>query len=63
MGSVQDFILLPLCMVNIKRINRQGESKIPTPMVKSSSADLLPAIKTYWAESHLESILWLNPRA
>ena len=28
-GSVQDFILLSLCMVWIKRINKQGESKIP----------------------------------
>ena len=27
--SVQDFILLFLCLVEIKRIRRQGESKIP----------------------------------
>ena len=29
MGSVQDFILLSLCMVQIRRIRRQEQSKIP----------------------------------
>ena len=26
--------------------------RFPTPMVESSSTDLLPSIKSYWAESH-----------
>ena len=36
--------------------------RFPTPMVESSSADLLPAIKRYRTELHLEFTLWLNPR-
>ena len=39
----------------------RASPRFSTPMVESSSADLLPAIKSYWAESHLESTLWLNP--
>ena len=35
--------------------------RFTTPMVENSSADLLPAIKTYRSELHLEFTLWLNP--
>ena len=50
------FYLLVLCLVYIKRIRRQGESKIPcvTPETESLSSDLLQTIVSYWRESHIE---------
>ena len=56
-GWVQDFTLLFLCLVQIKRIRRQGESRILSciPSGGSFSSDLLRAVISYWAESHLES--------
>ena len=41
MGSVQDFILLFLWLVWIKRIRRQGDSRFPcvTPVVETFSSD------------------------
>ena len=37
--------------------------RFPTPTVENFSADLLPAIKSYWAGLHLELfiLLRLNP--
>ena len=46
-GSVQDFILLYLRLVWIKRNGRQGELKITNIMLERFSADLRPAI-SYW---------------
>ena len=37
-----------------RELGGSGSPRFPTPMVESLSADLLPAIKSYWAESHLE---------
>ena len=56
-GWVQDFTLLFLCLVQIKRIRRQGKSRILSciPSGGSFSSDLLRAVISYWAESHLES--------
>ena len=52
------FHLLVLCLVYIKGIRRQGESKISclTPVMESFSSDLLRAIISYWTRSHLESV-------
>ena len=47
MGSVQHFIFLFLCMLQIKSIRRQRSPRFPTPNVESFSTDLLLAIKTY----------------
>ena len=43
----------------------KGSPRFPTPMMESFSADLLPTIKSYWGESHLELfiLLRLNPGA
>ena len=52
------------CMVQIKIIREQGEFKISnTNFGKLLFLDLLPALKRYWAESHLELfiLLRLNP--
>ena len=46
-----------LCLVKIKRIRRQSESKVPmcNTSDESFSSDLLRNIMNYWTESHLES--------
>ena len=47
-----------------RKLGGNGSSRFSTPMVESFSADLLPAIKSCWAELHLElfTYLWLNLR-
>ena len=53
-----------LCVwCNSKELIDRVSPRFPTPVVENSSADLLPPIKRYWAESHLQSTLWLNPGA
>ena len=37
-----------------RELGGRGSPRFPTPVVESFSGDLLPAIKSYWAESHLE---------
>ena len=37
-----------------RELGGRGSPRFPTPMVESFSADLLLAIKCYWAKSHLE---------
>ena len=55
MGSAQDFILLSLFVVPKSReLGGRGSPRFPTPMVESFFTDLLPAIESYWSESHLE---------
>ena len=48
-GSVQDFV-----WCKSRELGDRRSPRVPTPMVESFSADFLPAIKSYWAESHLE---------
>ena len=45
-----------------RELGGRGSSRFSTPMVESFSADLLPAIKSCWAELHLKlfTLLWLN---
>ena len=41
-----------LCVwYNSRELIYRGSPRFPTPMVKSSSKDLLPPIKSYWVES------------
>ena len=46
-----------------RELGGKGSSRFPTPTMESFSADLLPAIKGYWAELNLElfTLLRLNP--
>ena len=37
-----------------RKMGGMGTPRLPTPMVESFSADLLPVIKSYWAESPFE---------
>ena len=37
-----------------RKMGGMGTPRLPTPMVESFSADLLPAIKSYWTESPFE---------
>ena len=48
-----------------REVGGRGSLRFPIPVMESFSIDLLPAIKGYWAESHLELfiLLWLNPGA
>ena len=53
-----------LCLwCNSRELIDRGSPRFTTPIVESSSTDLLPPIKSYWVYSHLEFTLWLNPRA
>ena len=55
-----------LCVWHKSReLRGRGSPGFPTPMIESFSAELLPAIKGYWVESHLELLilLLLNSRA
>ena len=38
-----------------RKLGGRGSPRFPTAMVERFSADLLPAIKSYWPETHLES--------
>ena len=46
-----------------RELGGRGSPRFPTPVVESFSVDLLPTIKSYWAESHLELFIFfrLNP--
>ena len=37
-----------------KELGGRGSTRVPTPMVESFSQDFLPAIESYWTESHLD---------
>ena len=37
-----------------KELGGRGSTRFPTSIVESFSADFLPAIESYWKESHLE---------
>ena len=55
-----------LCVWHKSReLGGRGSPRFPTAMMESFSTDLLPGIKSYWAESHLELfiLLRLNPGA
>ena len=56
-GVSPRFHLLVLCLVHIKQIRRQGESKIPLRNPSDMKLLLRPsqAKISYWTESHLES--------
>ena len=43
-----------------REMGGRGSVRLPTPMVESFSADLLPAIKSYWAESPFELLILLG---
>ena len=43
-----------------KELGGSRSARFPTPMVESFVADLLPAIKSYWTESHLELFISLR---
>ena len=48
-----------------RELGGRGSPRFPTSMMESFSTVLLPAIKSYWTESHLELfiLLRLNPGA
>ena len=44
----------------LKEMGGRRSSRLPTPMVDSFSADLLPAIKNYWTEPPFELCILLG---
>ena len=44
----------PCVWCKSKELGGRGSTRFPTSMVESFSADFLPAIESYWTESHLE---------
>ena len=59
-GVCPRFHLVALVIGELKEMGGRRSSRLPTPMVDSFSADLLPAIKNYWTEPPFELCILLG---